>query len=71
MRHLVVGGGFSGGGRGAGGRERRQGAVDRGQSALGSNSTGVSARTRTACPNSGEATLGEMVRYEADARLTR
>ncbi len=67
---LVVGGGFSGTAAAVqAGENGDKVLLIEGQSALGGNGTGVECTNAYGLhPNSGEATLGEMVRYEADAQ---
>lgn len=67
---LVVGGGFSGVAAAVqAGELGDKVLLIEGQSALGGNGTGVECTNAYGLhPNSGEATLGEMVRYEADAQ---
>ena len=67
---LVVGGGFSGTATAVqAGENGDKVLLIEGQSALGGNGTGVECTNAYGLhPNSGEATLGEMVRYEADAQ---
>lgn len=67
---LVIGGGFSGTAAAVQAGENGDKVVlIEGQSALGGNGTGVECTNAYGLhPNSGEATLGDMVRYEADAQ---
>ncbi|MEF9879854.1 MAG: FAD-dependent oxidoreductase [Clostridia bacterium] len=67
---LVVGGGFSGTAAAVqAGENGDKVLLIEGQSALGGNGTGVECTNAYGLhPNSGQATLGDMVRYEADAQ---
>ena len=67
---LIIGGGFSGTAAAVqAGENGDKVLLIEGQSALGGNGTGVECTNAYGLhPNSGEATLGEMVRYEADAQ---
>lgn len=67
---LVIGGGFSGTAAAVqAGENGDKVLLIEGQSALGGNGTGVECTNAYGLhPNSGDATLGDMVRYEADAQ---